>query len=254
MAMVHARASSSRMTWPHAEVARSRGQEAGREQGCQAAIARQGICKRGGRVDSKPRSPPNRRQVEGQPEPAQGRPAGVAAGCEPDPQPCRSRPARWQARAATAGVRRRPQLRLTGSSGLRSASTPAADRLPAPGRVRKGQRQALQRAHRQVGPGFGLRGIAVEAGISADDDLAPGRRRRPQIADDMRVLAAAAADDPQLRRCRQVRRPTRRIARGGDGGKRARAVGKSSPSRSASVKSLRSSDFGPGLAKNGFSR
>src|SRR5262245_44500284 len=59
----------------------------------------------------------------------------------------------------------------TGFSRLWPRKHAARHRLPAPGRRRERERQAFGRTDREIGPGFGLHGVAVETGILRENDI-----------------------------------------------------------------------------------
>ena len=234
------------------------GQETGRQRRSQRPSAAKAAAKAGGKDDSQAQG---RRQTEGgcerrQPQPAARQPPSRQGNCETV--------------KAAAKPRRLPRSRTRTTAGSPGASsTDRSDRAPsvgrgehaagrrlaAAGRGREGQRQPFERAHREIGPGLRLRRVAVETGVFRDDHLgaalAAAARRSPTICGFLRpppqTIQSFGPVRQMLGRLAGSPRPRRRPACA-----RRRPV--PALRRAASVKSLRSSDFGPALAKNGLSR
>ena len=164
-----------------------------------------------------------------------------------EPRPARrryGRQAKAQGESGSALTRRADQIRPM--SGARSSPPVMGCGTPV---VRgNAERQARQRAHRQIGEGLGLQHIAVPA--HAFHRRRPARREpRAQRRHQRRVVPAAAGDQPAPRRRRQAVAAAR-DGGGGEGHQGRGTVGRRQiRRRRVASKASRSRDLGAGRAK-----
>ena len=130
---------------------------------------------------------------------------------------------------------------------------PAAHRPVASGRRRERQRQSLQGAHGEIGPGLRLGGVAIELHVLGDND--PGAallRADTEIADDVRVLRPPPQTIQSFGISAMLRRFQDRLGRYRS--QRPRPVREFEARAGSKVKSFRSEIWGPLFSKNLLSR